>query len=229
MQERPLPQWLLNLEAKKRARRAKDVKRKKIAAAKTVAKKDYLDANNRKMGWKTFAQLEDEAAERQRKADAREPESPRAFPFELLQTDVYDDSAVARYAYMHGTHRQFKEPDENDPDLGWDGVTGAGPPPLPPDLLDKEVEEMKQPDLFLRLDESKLPIETFDSAEYEELDKSPEEWMATARKGKNPKDEPFVPGFAAYFVMNAKGASGGPGGGGKRKLFRTTLNCASSR
>ena len=36
---------------------------------------------------------------------------------------------------MHGTHRQFKEPDENDPDLGWDGVTGAGPPPLPPDLL----------------------------------------------------------------------------------------------
>jgi hypothetical protein len=29
MQERPLPQWLLNLEAKKRARRAKDVKRKK--------------------------------------------------------------------------------------------------------------------------------------------------------------------------------------------------------
>ena len=101
MQERPLPQWLLNLEAKKRARRAKDVKRKKIAAAKTVAEKDYLDANNRKMGWKTFAQLEDEAAERQRKADAREPESPRAFPFELLQTDVYDDSAVARYAYMH--------------------------------------------------------------------------------------------------------------------------------
>ena len=80
MQERPLPQWLLNLEAKKRARRAKDVKRKKIAAAKTVAEKDYLDANNRKMGWKTFAQLEDEAAERQRKADAREPESPRAFP-----------------------------------------------------------------------------------------------------------------------------------------------------
>ena len=158
MQERPLPQWLLNLEAKKRARRAKDVKRKKIAAAKTVAEKDYLDANNRKMGWKTFAQLEDEAAERQRKADAREPESPRAFPFELLQTDVYDDSAVARYAYMHGTHRQFKEPDENDPDLGWDGVTGAGPPPLPPDLLDKEVEEMRQPDLFLRLDESKLPI-----------------------------------------------------------------------
>ena len=38
MQERPLPQWLLNLEAKKRARRAKDVKRKKIAAAKTVAR-----------------------------------------------------------------------------------------------------------------------------------------------------------------------------------------------
>ena len=68
---------------------------------------------------------------------------------------------------------------------------------------------MRQPDLFLRLDESKLPIETFDSAEYEELDKSPEEWMATAKKGKNPKDEPFVPGFAAYFVMNAKGASGG--------------------
>ena len=78
MQERPLPQWLLNLEAKKRARRAKDVKRKKIAAAKTVAEKDYLDANNRKMGWKTFAQLEDEAAERQRKADAREAADARA-------------------------------------------------------------------------------------------------------------------------------------------------------
>lgn len=38
---------------------------------------------------------------------------------------------------------------------------------------------------FLRLDESKLPIETFDSLEFEEKDLSPQEWLATARRAES--------------------------------------------
>ena len=205
MKERPLPEWLLTLEAKKRAKHAKNAGRKDVAAKKTVAEKDYVDANNRKMGWKTFATLEAEAAERLRRERAKRPESPRAFPYEVLQTDIFEDAPVATFAKMHGTHRNFKAPDATQPSFYDDSDALL---PLPPDPLDADVEAMRQPDAFLRLDQAQLPIETFDSQEFEEIDKSPEEWMATAKPGKDGKD-PFVPGFCAYFVQNAKGASGG--------------------
>lgn len=39
---------------------------------------------------------------------------------------------------------------------------------------------------FLKIDQSKLPIDMFDSLEYEESDKSPTEWLATSSKGSSP-------------------------------------------
>jgi dynein heavy chain len=39
---------------------------------------------------------------------------------------------------------------------------------------------------FLKLDQSKLPLEMFDNLEYESLDRSPEEWMMASRRGTIP-------------------------------------------
>ena len=39
---------------------------------------------------------------------------------------------------------------------------------------------------FLQIDQSKLPLELFDCIEYEEADKSPEEWLSYSRKGYSP-------------------------------------------
>ena len=66
--------------------------------------------------------------------------------------------------------------------------------PLPP--FEEEENEVLSNEHFLRLDESKLPIETFDSMEYEEKDKDPHEWL---RLGKDLKTGE-VHGFAAFYV-----------------------------
>ena len=47
MQERPLPQWLLNLEAKKRARRAKDASRLSFASCSSVSTCFARDTSSR--------------------------------------------------------------------------------------------------------------------------------------------------------------------------------------
>ena len=49
-------------------------------------------------------------------------------------------------------------------------------------------ELMQQPD-FLKIDQSKLPLEIFDSTDYELLDKSPSEWLESGRDG-----------FAPYYI-----------------------------
>ena len=90
-----------------------------------------------------------------------------------------------RYALTHGTRKKFMLPDEHDPYSQMEeDAADDGPPPPPPAAvaLDKDVEALSHPDLFLRLDESKLPVETFDSLEYEEKDRAPEDWMSTATR-----------------------------------------------
>jgi dynein heavy chain len=44
---------------------------------------------------------------------------------------------------------------------------------------------LRDPD-FLKIDQSKLPLEIFDNIELESLDKTAEEWYATGREGKTP-------------------------------------------
>ena len=47
----------------------------------------------------------------------------------------------------------------------------------PYNVLEISLEELKlQPD-FLKLDQSKLPLEIFDSLEYVDIDKTPQEWL----------------------------------------------------
>jgi len=54
-------------------------------------------------------------------------------------------------------------------------------------------ELLRNPD-YKKLDQSKLPIEIFDNIEYEAIDKSPEEWLATGSMGKIPycEDEKWI-------------------------------------
>ena len=54
-------------------------------------------------------------------------------------------------------------------------------------------ELLRNPD-YKKLDQSKLPIEIFDNIEYEAMDKSPEEWLATGSNGKIPycEDEKWI-------------------------------------
>lgn len=39
---------------------------------------------------------------------------------------------------------------------------------------------------FLKIDQSKLPLEIFDNLEYEALDKSPDQWLALSKRGYTP-------------------------------------------
>ena len=108
LEERPLPDWLLKLEARK-----KETKKKERATASkkvSVEEKFRVDASNIRTGWKGGKAIEEEEARRQRRVEnAREP-TPKSYPFEIRPTDVFEDSPVAQFALTHGTRKKFMPP-----------------------------------------------------------------------------------------------------------------------
>ncbi|KAH8051546.1 1-aminocyclopropane-1-carboxylate synthase [Aureococcus anophagefferens] len=112
-------------------------------------------------------------------------------------------TASKKFALTHGTRKKFLPADEQDvlPEDYPEAAVEEPPQPVIEGPKDEDdISKLLHSSMFLRLDESRLPIETFDSLEFEEKDKLPEEWLATGLTTETGD----VLGFAAYFVAGGK-------------------------
>ena len=126
---------------------------------------------------------------------------------QIRPTGVTEDSPVADFAKTVGTRKRFLPPAL--PPVALDELEASGaasafgdePPPLAlpadgaafdatgaPSTLGGggDGATLETAGSFLRLDESRLPVELFDSLEFEEKDKALEAWVAAASTGQVP-------------------------------------------
>ena len=167
-EDRPLPEWLLKAEKKN----------SKGVTPKPVERRRKIDHQNVPVSWKSPAAVDEEERRAAARRQAKE-EQPRPFPRPIRPANVPIDSPVAQFAIARGTRKKFLAPRE----------IAEGPAPAPieeePEPQPKEDEDAR----VLRLDQSKLPMEIFDSLDFIEKDHDPEAWLT--------EDE--VHGFAAYY------------------------------
>ena len=145
-----------------------------------------VDFKNMKKSWKTPVQLQQEDLVRARVKSNRRAEAMREFPGDIRRSMVAEDSGVANYLISQDDFCKRKEfaPATGKPDFDStahffdeDKFYSANPPSPPVDEEKKEGSTPIDDDQFLRLDQSKLPIELYDSSHYQEKDKSPAEWL----------------------------------------------------
>lgn len=204
-EDRSLPEWLTKLaERKKNAQRRRGGETQRRTTQ--VQDKSLVDANNVRLSWKNAATLESEAERLQQRQRLARPEEPRSFPFPIRPVGVREGTVVATYAIEHGTRKKFLPASDDEPK-----ATVEPEPPsqqvMKASLEDQyrqegdELDERFREKNFLRLDESKLPLETFDSLDFEDRDKLPQEWL---RDGANENGD--VLAYAAYYDAYGKEA-----------------------
>jgi len=122
----------------------------------------------------------------------RKPEPAREYPGQIRMSTIPADSSVAQYVSSQPDFCKRKDfsPAKNKPDFdntlpffADDAFYTTQPPPAPEDEEEKKTAPSLDDDRFLRLDISKLPLEMFDSAEFEEKDKTPNEWINSCPSG----------------------------------------------
>jgi len=142
--------------------------------------------------WKTNEQVNEEELAMERVRLNRKPEPAREYPGQIRMSTIPADSSVAQYVSSQPDFCKRKDfsPAKNKPDFdntlpffADDAFYTTQPPPAPEDEEEKKTAPSLDDDRFLRLDISKLPLEMFDSAEFEEKDKTPNEWINSCPSG----------------------------------------------
>ena len=109
-------------------------------------------------------------------------------------SNIAADSAVAQFVSSQSDFCKRKDfaPATGKPDFDntmaffEEDAYYKAKPPSPPETNGPSTATLDDPK-FLRLDLSKLPLETFDAAEFLEKDKSPEEWLEVCPSGSAAK------------------------------------------
>ena len=206
MLSRPIPEFVRTARKRRERVRRANADRVGAAPANGVGERFRVDHHNVRKSWKSAADLEAEDAARAHQRVTSECGPPRSFPNEIRPTGVRADSSVAQFAMSVGTRKRFVDT-EPSADAGAagdapDGEDGSSrgqlpqpppPPPAPPAppaaavavasvhsiaLVASETGLMLSDEQFLHLDQSKLPLEMFDSTDFEEKDLAPHEWVA---------------------------------------------------
>ena len=176
--------------------------------------KATVDHNNIPSHWKHQDQLDREHESRQREQQNRNPEDVKGFPGGVRSTNVSESHPVAVFAKTRGTRKRFVADETavgiDEPETKQQEVTAdlGMPADLEPDLVrilrlcscamrrrtrlisetPQEKPIVSEPN-FLRIDQSTLPIEIFDSREYEDADRMLDEWA-------NDREKAIVPYFS---------------------------------
>lgn len=174
--------------------------------------KATVDHNNIPSHWKHQDQLDREHRNRERERQNRNPEDVKCFPGGVRATNISEAHPVAVFAKTRGTRKRFvpdesavvvDEPETKQQDVAVDLEIPAD---LEPELVRMSLPEsnayssahtgnsrqekpiVSEPN-FLRIDQSTLPIEIFDSREFEDADRMLDEWV-------NDREKAIVPYFS---------------------------------
>ncbi|KAH8046937.1 1-aminocyclopropane-1-carboxylate synthase [Aureococcus anophagefferens] len=148
--------------------------------------------------------MEEEDRRARRQENAMEP-PPKTYPSRSARR-TSSRTRPSRSSAHAATRKKFLPADEQDvlPEDYPEAAVEEPPQPVIEGPKDEDdISKLLHSSMFLRLDESRLPIETFDSLEFEEKDKLP--WLATGLTTETGD----VLGFAAYFVAGGKDERGG--------------------